>query len=220
MLDAARRHPIMCLTQDGLPLSHLEQARRLCAAGARWIQLRMKGASRDAWIDAARDVAATCRAHGAVLVVNDDVEIALAAAADGVHLGRADLEWREARRRLGPDRLLGGTVNDLDQAARARASGVLDYVGVGPVRFTRTKAALSPVVGVAGVATLVAAVGALPAWAIGGVEAGDLPALRATGAAGVAVSSALFRGGEVEANLAAFAAAWSALPSPPGVPPP
>ena len=208
MLEPSRRHPVMCITQDAPALAHEEQASRLCAAGARWIQLRAKSASRGGRLRAAREIAAICRAHDAVFVVDDDVEVALAAGADGVHLGRRDLDWREARRRLGPRRLLGGTVNDHADAARARACGVLDYVGVGPLRFTATKAALSPVLGLAGVRALLEAVGALPAWVIGGVEASDLPVLRDGGAAGVAVSSALFRGGDVEANLAALAAAW------------
>jgi thiamine-phosphate pyrophosphorylase len=86
---------------------------------------------------------------------------------------------------------------------------VLDYVGVGPLRFTATKQALAPVLGAAGVQALIEAAGGLPAWVIGGVEASDLPSLRLAGAAGVAVSSALFRGGDLEKNLESFTSAWS-----------
>jgi thiamine-phosphate pyrophosphorylase len=209
-LDPAQRHPVMCLTLDGLPLSHVEQTRQLCAAGARWIQLRMKHAAPEAWLAAARAVVAVCRAHDAVCIVNDSVDVTLAAGADGVHLGSLDLDWREARARLGPQKILGGTVNNLADAARARAAGGLDYVGVGPLRFTSTKQKLAPVLGLAGVSELVAALGALPAWVIGGVGPDDLPALRAAGAAGAAVSSALFRDGRVTENVRAFHAAWSA----------
>jgi thiamine-phosphate pyrophosphorylase len=208
--DTARRVPVMCITQDGLTLSHEEQVARLCAAGARWIQLRMKSAATDQWLRVARDVVKTCRAFGAVCIINDSVEVTLAAGADGVHLGKQDLDWREARDRLGSQFIIGGTVNDGGDGARALACGCLDYVGVGPLRFTTTKQKLAPVLGVDGVRALVTQLDWLPAWVIGGVEAADLPALRATGAAGVAVSGALFRGGRVEENFRALLAAWPA----------
>jgi thiamine-phosphate pyrophosphorylase len=198
----------MCLTQDGLPLPHAEQAQRLCAAGARWIQLRMKHTARELWTATAREVATICRAHGAVCIINDDVEIALAADADGVHLGTHDGDWREARRRLGPGRILGGTVNDTADVDRAAGSGVLDYAGVGPWRFTTNKQPLAPVLGPDGIRALLARLGGLPAWAIGGIGVADLPAVRATGAAGAAVSTALFRDLRIEDNLHALAAAW------------
>ena len=100
-LDPTRRFPVMCLTQDGLRIAHAEQAARLCAAGARWIQLRMKGAARPAWLAEARSAAEVCRRHGAVLIVNDSVDVALESGADGVHLGSLDGDWLEARRALG-----------------------------------------------------------------------------------------------------------------------
>jgi thiamine-phosphate pyrophosphorylase len=199
----------MCLTQDGLALSHVAQAERLCAGGAHWVQLRMKGAGRDEWLSAARAVVAVCRGHGVRCIINDSVEIALAADADGVHLGKTDGDWRAARQRLGPDRLLGGTVNNPVDAARAIESKVLDYVGVGPLRFTSTKKALAPVLGVSGVAALLEQLGQLPAWVIGGVLPADLPELKAAGAAGVAVSGGVLRDGEIEARTRLFLQAWS-----------
>ena len=213
-LDPTKQFPVMCLTQDALPLSHGEQAERLCAAGARWIQLRMKAATRDVWLTTARAVVAICRAHGAVCIVNDDVEVALASGAHGVHLGKLDLDWHEARRRLGPGKILGGTVNNSADAARATDANCLDYVGVGPWRFTSNKKNLAPVLGPEGVRALVAQLGDLPAWAIGGITAADLPAVRATGAAGAAVSSALYRDGHMEENYRALAAAWEPVLQP------
>jgi thiamine-phosphate pyrophosphorylase len=217
-LDPRQRFPVMAITQDGLPVDHVAQATRLCAAGARWIQLRLKHAAPAPWLATARAVVAACRAHGALCIVNDSVDIALAAGADGVHLGKLDLAWSEARARLGPGRLLGGTVNHADDAARARAAGCLDYVGVGPLRFTTTKQNLSPVLGLEGVRDLVARLGDLPAWVIGGVEPDDLPGVRATGAAGIAVSGALFRGEKIEENYRTFAAAWNGA-APANLPP-
>src|SRR4051794_40839993 len=130
-LDPQKRFPVMCITQDGLGLTHLEQVEQLCAAGARWIQLRMKNAAPIDWERTAREMVAICRRHGAVSIINDNVELAIAVDADGVHLGKEDLDWTEARRRLGAQRILGGTVNNVADARRAGATPGLDYVGVG-----------------------------------------------------------------------------------------
>jgi len=200
--------PVMCLTLDGAGLAHALQAERLCAAGARWIQLRMKGASRGAWLAEAAGAAAACRRHGSLFVVNDSVEIALESGADGAHLGAGDGDWREARRRLGAGRILGGTVGTLAAARRAVEAGCLDYAGVGPLRFTATKRDLSPVLGLAGVREVLAALCGIPAWVIGGVVPEDLPGLRKAGAAGAAVSSGLHLGGRLEENLRAYLEAW------------
>jgi len=199
----------MCLTQDGLALSHAEQAEQLCRAGAKWIQLRAKTLSEASWLESAREVTAICRGYGALVIINDRVDLALAVEADGVHLGKQDLGWAEARRLLGPNRLLGGTVNNCEDAERARAFGQLDYVGVGPLRFTTTKLRLAQVLGLEGIRPILEALEGLPAWVIGGVEAADLPGVRKLGASGVAVSSALFRGGTVDKNVREFLQAWS-----------
>ena len=211
--DSMLAATVMCLTQDGLGLSHPEQARRLCAGGARWIQLRMKGADRVQWLHEARQCAAACKAHGTLLVINDSVDIALESGADGVHLGGKDGNWREARHRLGPDRIVGGSINFTEDARRAVASGCLDYVGVGPLRFTPTKRDLSPVLGTKGVTELIAALGGIPAWVIGGITPADLPELKRAGAAGVAISSYLYRTGAIEENLRELVEAWTAAPS-------
>lgn len=198
----------MALTQDGLPLSHADQALALAAAGARWIQLRVKNAASDAWLDIAREVVAVAHDAGALVTINDSTDIALATDADGVHLGKLDEDWVAARVRLGPEKLLGGTVNNADDARRAAASHVLDYVGIGPLRFTTTKQKLAPVLGLEGITALLPLLDGLPAWAIGGIRPADLPGLRRAGLAGVAVSSALYLDNHVSANHAAFLAAW------------
>jgi thiamine-phosphate pyrophosphorylase len=207
-LPLEKRTPIMCLTQDGLPWSHLEQSVRLCRGGARWIQLRMKSADAETWLATARSVVQVCREHGTLCLINDNVEVALASGAAGVHLGKLDLGWAEARRRLGPRRIVGGTVNNLEDALRASGAGCLDYVGIGPWRFTRNKLNLAPVLGAAGIRQLLPSLGALPAWVIGGVDVADLAGIRQTGAAGAAVSSALFQGGDFGRNHQALARAW------------
>jgi thiamine-phosphate pyrophosphorylase len=207
-LDPSRRFPLMCITQDLGPMPPVEQAARLCSAGARWIQLRMKGAPQDEWLAAAHKVVAICRNYGAICIINDSVEIALQTGADGAHLGHKDMDWIEARRLLGPDRILGGTVNRTHEAEKAARAGCLDYVGVGPLRFTRTKKDLAPLQGFDGIRTFLSVLGGIPAWAIGGIELGDVPEIRAMGAAGVAVCSALLRNGTINENVGAFLNAW------------
>ena len=207
-LEASKRFPLMAITQDGVAMGHAEQAARLCAAGVRWIQLRMKDAPRDAWLATAREVVATCRAHDAVCIINDSVDIAIEAGADGAHLGRTDLDWSEARRRLGPGRILGGTVNYTWEAERAVQAGCLDYVGVGPLRFTKTKKELAPLQGFDGIHSLVTILSGIPAWAIGGIEVADVAEVRSTGATGTAVCSALLREGRIDQNVRAFLEQW------------
>jgi thiamine-phosphate pyrophosphorylase len=179
----------------------------------------MKDAPRPQWLATAREVAAICRSHGAVSIINDSVEIAIEAAADGVHLGQKDMDWNEARRKLGPGRILGGTVNRALEAEKAVRAGCLDYVGVGPLRFTRTKRELAPLQGYDGIRNLLSIVNGIPAWAIGGIELSDLPILREMGAAGAAVCSALLRNGTIGENVRAFLEAWpfdGARGGPPG----
>ncbi len=210
-LDASSRFPVMCLTQDGTGVPHAEQVDRLCAAGARWIQLRIKDAPRARWLEEARAAAGVCHSHGALLIVNDSVDIALESGADGVHLSALDGAWSAAREAIGPNGILGGTVNNAGDAARAIASGCLDYAGVGPLRFTSTKKRLSPVLGAEGVRQLVEQLQGLPVWVIGGVTPADCAPLRGTGAVGVAVSSSIHEGGHLEDNLRAYLAAWPHL---------
>jgi len=207
-LEMKNQFPLMCLTQDGTGVGHSVQAARLCEAGARWIQLRMKDSRRAHWLEEARAAADACHRRGAILIVNDSVDIALASGADGAHIGGSDGGWTEARRALGPALLLGGTVNNAADAQRAVASGCLDYAGVGPLRFTSTKLKLAPVLGLGGVRALISELRGIPAWVIGGIEAADLAALREAGAAGAAVSSALQRGGNLEDNFRTLLGAW------------
>lgn len=209
-LDPDHFPPVMALTMDGLSLSHADQARALVAAGSRWIQLRMKNAAPNIWLSTAREVVAICHDAGVLCTINDSVDIALASDADGVHLGGLDEEWTAARSRLSPDKILGGTVNNADAARRAAASHVLDYVGIGPFRFTTTKQKLAPVLGLEGITALLPLLDGLPAWAIGGIQPADLPSLRHAHLAGIAVSSSLYANNQVAANHAAFLTAWSA----------
>lgn len=169
-------------------LDGLEEA---LLGGVRWVQLRMKDASDEEYLDAGRRVLALCRRYGATFIVDDRVEAAAELGADGVHLGKNDMPVEEARRRLGSGFIIGATANtfhDIQTACRAGA----DYIGLGPFRFTTTKKNLSPVLGLEGYRDIMTRCRAegitLPVTAIGGILTDDIPAIIDAGVQGVAVS--------------------------------
>jgi thiamine-phosphate pyrophosphorylase len=182
---------LYAITDRGLSNSaHEEIVRQLLAGGARLIQVRDKEASAKELLEAARACVALTRAAGARLIVNDRADVALAADADGVHLGQDDLSVEEARELLGPDKIIGVSTHSLEQARRALETSA-DYVAVGPVYATATKENPDPVVGL----ELVRRVRELterPLVAIGGVTPERAPEVIAAGADSVAVISALY----------------------------
>lgn len=184
-----RLPPLQFLTLDGAALGHVAQAKAACEGGLRWVQLRAKGLPNTEWVALAREVVAVCHAHGALCTVNDSPEVAAAAGADGVHLGRADATPVQARSLLGPQALVGVTLNYLADTARL-AEGQPDYVGVGPFRATTTKRGHAPVHTAASLAELMTAA-RLPAYVIGGVTVADFAELQRLGSSGAAVSAAI-----------------------------
>jgi len=158
------------------------------AGGLTSLQLRAKRSCARTVFDAARALGSLCNAAGVPLIVNDRPDIAVAAGAAGAHVGPDDLPPEAARKVLGT-RLLGVSARTLDRL-RAAEEARADYVGTGAVRGTGTKPE-AVAIGVAGVAGLCAAT-RLPVIAVGGVAPGDVPALLAAGAAGVAVAGGIF----------------------------
>ena len=160
-------------------------------AGVRILQYRPKEPTSPddrTRLEEARILRQLCQRHGALFVVNDRLDLALAVEADGVHLGQDDLPVAVARRLLGPERLIGCSTHAPQQLERAVAAGC-DYVGVGPVNATPTKPGREPV----GLAFVRAAAAAspVPFFAIGGIDAASLPAVLAAGARRVAVVRAI-----------------------------
>ncbi len=129
------------------------------------------------------------RARGVPFLINDDVDLALACDADGLHVGQGDLPCAEARRRLGPQRLVGVSVSTVAEAAQAMRDGA-DYLGVSPIFSTPTKPDAPAPTGLAGLCAIRAAV-RLPLVAIGGIHAGNATDVLAAGADGIAVVSAI-----------------------------
>lgn len=157
--------------------------------GVTCLQLREKTASAGEILTLARTLLPLCRARKVPLLINDRVDIALAAGADGVHLGQDDLPLPEARALLGPDRILGATAHTVEEALRAQAEGA-DYLGVGAMFPTGSKTDTVPTS--ADTLKAICAAVSIPVVAIGGVNARNLPTLAGTGIAGAAVVSAIF----------------------------
>ena len=181
-------YPITDAGLSGIP--HAEQVRRLVRGGARLIQLREKDHGAGRWIDDARDALAAARDGGAKLIINDRVDVAMVIGADGVHLGQDDLPPAEARKLLGPDKIIGFSTHSLEQALAAIELPV-DYIGVGPIFATRTKTAADPVVGTELLSTIRKAAGGVKIAAIGGISADSLLSVLNAGADSAAMVGAI-----------------------------
>ncbi len=179
------------VTNDDEPVGQVAMA---CAAGIRWIQLRMKEASDAEVLAAALAAKPICERYGCMLLVNDRVEVAIAAGVQGVHLGQLDMPVAEARRLLGEGKIIGGTANTMAQLREHRRQGA-DYIGLGPYRYTTTKKNLSPVLGLEGYRAIMTGLRAegvaIPVVAIGGIGAADVAPLLEAGLHGVAFSGML-----------------------------
>lgn len=175
-------------------ISYAEGIRMALEGGCRWIQLRMKDASSEEIIACAKEVMPLCRRHGAKFLLDDHVELVRQLGADGVHLGKNDMPVDEARKILGPDIIIGGTANTIEDIIRLHKQGA-DYIGCGPFRFTTTKKNLSPILGLDGYKSIVLKMKELgidlPIVAIGGITVEDIPAVMGTGVSGIALSGAI-----------------------------
>ena len=172
-------------------LTHAEQVARLCEGGARLVQLREKHLSPREFYAEAAEALRVAREFGAVLIVNDRADVALAAGAGGVHLGQDDMPPEAARALLGEGKVIGFSTHSVGQAIEAARLPV-DYIAVGPVFGTSSKENPDPVVGLEGVRRVREAVGrAVKLVAIGGITAESAPSVLEAGADSVAVIAAL-----------------------------
>ena len=162
--------------------------RQALEAGVRIVQLREKELPDRRLLDAARRVRDWTREADALFIMNDRPDLAVLAEADGVHVGQEELSVREARRIVGPHRLVGVSTHTIEQARQAVLDGA-DYLGVGPCFATRTKS-FDQLAGLEFVQQVAAEI-TLPWFAIGGVSSANLATVRAVGASRIAVSSAV-----------------------------
>lgn len=176
--------------------------------GVSCVQLRAKAHSTAAQVALARELRAACARAGVPFIVNDRVDVALAAGAEGVHvghLGQEDLDPADARRLLGPERWVGVSVAGAAEAAAAAARGA-SYVSAGPMFATATKRDAGPAAGTALLAEVRRATD-LPLVAIGGIRPEHAAALYAAGADGLAVGAAILLADDPERAAGAFAVA-------------
>ena len=188
--------------------SHADVARAALAGGARTIQLRDKELCVRELMNAAHELRQLCSEAGATFIVNDRLDVALAAQADGVHLGQEDLPVAHARRALrGCERqrfVVGVTVSSVEEAQQAMADGA-DYLGISPIFATGTKADAGAPIGLKRVAEIRHTV-SLPLVAIGGINADNVAEVMRAGADGAAVISAVSRADDMESAARRLAA--------------
>ncbi|MDR1667921.1 MAG: thiamine phosphate synthase [Bacteroidales bacterium] len=188
------RRALLFITHQTERYDYLQSVEIALLGGCRKIQLRMKDATPEEVERTGRRALDMCNDFHADLYIDDHVEICQHLQATGVHLGKSDMPPAKARQYLGKDFVIGGTANTFDDICSLLAQGV-DYIGLGPFSFTRTKKNLSPVLGQEGYRDIMErcrkANIRLPVIAIGGITRKDIPELMQTGIAGIALSSAI-----------------------------
>ncbi len=167
----------------------LPAVERALAGGVRAVQLREKDLGGRELLELARKMRELTARHGAKLLVNDRVDVALASGADGVHLGESSIPPEEARRLLGPGRLIGVSTHSGEQLAAVQAAGA-DFAVFGPVYYTPSKAAYGPPLGVDALRRACASA-RIPVFALGGVGPRNINEVIAAGADGIAMISAI-----------------------------
>jgi thiamine-phosphate pyrophosphorylase len=175
---------------------------RVLRGGVDIVQLRLKDVSDDTIVATARRYGAVCRAHDVPLILNDRPDLVAAASADGVHVGQDDMLVAQARGLVGPDRIVGLSTHSPAQVDGAAAQPEVDYIGVGPVHATPTKPG-RPAVGL-DLVRYAAAHAATPFFAIGGIDVGNVAAVRAAGATRIAVVRAITEAPDPEAAARAL----------------
>jgi len=179
------------ISQGNTSEEQLKNIRKALENGCDWIQLRFKNATDNELYDLAQYVKNLCNVHNAILIINDNVDLAKKIDADGVHLGLTDMNVAEARAILGDHKIIGGTANTFKDVQK-RAKEKCDYIGLGPFQFTETKANLSPVLGVKGYYSIIDKMKIkdiqIPVYAIGGITTENIEELMDTGIHGIAVS--------------------------------
>ena len=200
--------------------SYIDSAKIALEGGCRWIQLRMKDVSETTLEHHALIIQEMCRNYGATFIIDDNVFLAKKIKADGVHLGKNDMPITEARRILGEDFIIGGTVNTFEDILKIMDNvqvgistnsvteelkvqspmvqqSMVNYFGCGPFRFTQTKQKLSPILGIEGYKEIVKKKNEynidIPIVAIGGIVNADIPHILETGIDGIALSSSVLR---------------------------
>ncbi|WP_298503403.1 thiamine phosphate synthase [uncultured Maribacter sp.] len=176
------------ISQGATVKEHLENIQKACQSGAELVQLRLKNVSEKKILKAAEQAREITSHFQTRLIINDHYKIAKKVKADGVHLGKEDTCPKEARKHLYSWQIIGGTANTL-QDCEALIEKEVDYIGLGPYRFTTTKKNLSPVLGILGYQGILDVLKTnTPIIAIGGILVDDVKEILETGISGIAIS--------------------------------
>lgn len=198
--------PDLCRTH-----SMVETAMAAIAGGATIVQLRDKYVGTEGLIRIGRELMDAMAGTDVPLIVNDDIDAAIAIGADGLHVGQDDIPSQTARERLGRDKIIGLSIEN-EAVARKVDSAIVDYVGIGPVFATPTKPDHKPAIGFDGLAGLIK-IAKLPSVAIGGLKSNHVDPVFAAGADGLAVVSAICGQPDPEAAAHKIATAITATKS-------
>ena len=185
-----------------------ETVRAALAGGARIVQLREKHLPTPQLVETARHMVHQCRVGKALLIVNDQVDVALASGADGVHLGPDDMKPEDARRLLGPDKLVGVSVATVEEARAA--APYASYFGVGAIFGSQTKLDAGAPIGAGRIGEIKAAFPNIPVVAIGGINAENIAEVAQAGADAAAVVSAVVAAPDMEAATRELVARFEA----------
>ena len=182
--------------------SYIDSAKIALEGGCRWIQLRMKDADESLLEETALIVQKMCKEYDATFIIDDNVHLVKKINADGVHLGKNDMPVSEARRILGDDFIIGGTVNCFEDILRQQPIAnsqqpTVNYFGCGPFRFTSTKKNLAPILGLEGYENIISNMKRnninIPIVAIGVINKDDISDILKTGVDGIALSGSILR---------------------------
>ncbi len=186
--------------------THLDVAAATLRGGARVVQLRDKALGNEEFLETARRIQSLTRAHGAKLIINDRVDVALALGADGIHVGRHDMPVEELKKLVPPGMVVGLSATSFEEAKALACSGA-DYLGVGPVYPTTSKDDATPAIGIRELARICREV-SVPVVAIGGIQEANLDEVIAAGAAGAAVIAAVAHAPDMAVATAQLLAQW------------
>jgi thiamine-phosphate pyrophosphorylase len=174
-------------------------------SGIQWIQIRIK--NKDPLQEDLETIRQLCKKARVTCILNDYVELARTFDFDGVHLGKKDMSPETARKFLGENKIIGTTANTWEDILRLSHQPI-DYIGLGPFRFTRTKDQLSPILGLEGYQQIMEKISGLnikiPVIAIGGILPEDIKPLMRTGIHGIAVSSGVHGSGNFFENVVKY----------------
>lgn len=198
--------PIYVITDPHAALPVIEQARAAAQGGAALVQIRDKDISDFEFTALVKSLLPEMVAYGVQLIVNDRIEVAIATGAHGLHIGQGDGDVGTIRQMMPRGMILGLSI-ETDAQARRIPAGV-DYIGAGPIRATATKPDHAHPIGFEGLAQITA-VARLPTYAIGGLGHGDAAAIKAAGAVGMAVVSAVTRAPDPIAATRALVNEWT-----------